>query len=226
MTAKILAFAFDNDDFLTRSTAGSVIYQQAAHQAFYDVHGQHVMDFPAWEAWQVRLHELGECIFTAAAEKFGVCRLQLFRRFHECVDTSHITHDTESAPALMALKERAVIFTDASLGWTRAHADRIGHDLPILSRDADHTGFKRKAQSPERFEHMRATLSEMTGQELKPENILFGDDSASALRTAKGLGFRTLHGHWGYPGRAHTDEFDFSTDHVGTWLLQKGYVAA
>ncbi len=223
MSTDILAFAFDNDDFFTRAPGSHNIYHQAAHKAFHEQYDGTIAYEP-WMRWQTEIYEAGACMFTAAAAKYGCCRDTLFQRFHELVDTAQIEHDTESTAALTALQDRAVIFTDAALSWTQARNAQSGFSLKILSRDQGN--FNRKAQAPERFEQMRQTLSQMLGQDLKPQNILFGDDSASALRVARQLGYRTLHGHWGYPGRAHTDEFDFNADHVGTFLVQHGFVAA
>lgn len=227
---RIKVFAFDNDDFFTRSRLNG-------HEKYFDtMHGvlghclarddrlhDHV-DAPTWRQLHMEWFFGRHCLFAKAAERFGINAHHMFDRYNAVCDPADFDHDTESAPAVMALQGRVVVCSDASEGWTRASLQRTGINVPVFARD--HGGILNplKAQGPRRFELLQGFIGDTLGLDVAPHEILFGDDSASVLRAAKDFGCVTLQGHWGYPNRPHSDEVDFNTNRVGRWLARNGFV--
>ena len=225
----IKAFLFDLDDTLTR-VSDFAHYRRGSHSALSMLlaeQGQQdqAPDFEIYQISHSHFYDTGACHFTAFAEQFGVCRDRMFKGHHDLIDESQLVHDVDSAEALNALRGRALIFSDGEHNWASRRMRSIGIDLPLYTREQDGL-FERKCNSTRRFAIALEMLSAIVGEPLQPEEVLMFDDSASVLRKAKELGYKTAYCHYGTAGRSGNGGFDYEVYQVGRFLQEQGFVPA
>ena len=66
----------------------------------------------------------------------------------------------------------------------------------------------------------------MTGEDLRPDEVLMFDDSTSVLRFVQTQGLKTAFCHYGTPGRSGDGGFDYEVYQVGRFLQEQGFVPA
>lgn len=218
----IKAFLIDSDDTLTLAP-DRIDYRRAAYEACKTLFGDRMMKFAEFSELQHSLYLKQGCWFQDLSDLLSIDKMQLFNRFHQNIRANNILFDHHAAACLRQLQDRAVIYTDGSGDWVRYCGDQMNHGLDILARDDGGTLGHRKAYGDERWQAALDVLRQKTGEDLAPENVLMIDDHAAVLQRAQSLGFKTAQCHWGHPGRALTNQFDFSLESVGDFLLQQGF---
>ncbi len=228
--AKIKVVVLDNDDCRTRAISPDPARYFAAVLDALNHCGPTggPVTMQTWEPLHREYWYAGHCIYDMAAGRFDVNAHHMFSHFNRALSPDAFVHDTDSTAAINALHGNILVCSDASTDWTRASLRRggVSDDIPTFCRD--HGGIWWPLKSNKNLQRQRMAqrfASNLLGENVEPEEMLWIDDSSGALRAVTAFGSVALHNHWGHnhpgqPARAHSDEFDFNADHLGTWLTR------